>query len=188
MFKNNYQHSGFKIAKNIQFSNVIAWSAVFLLITLLSACGFHLRGSNGDYKFPFKSVYVECGSVVICPDLKTAIKTQNLTILTATPDKAEVIIKLVNEQTSRDPQGFNSAGRIAAFLLTYQTTAQVWQKGEQVGRDLTSISQAVMQYNDSTILSNNQNEVTFWDQLHQNVTNQIIRRLTFFNMSESQAQ
>ena len=167
-------------------SRAIKWMITLWISLLLSACGFHLRGSNGNYKFPFKSIYLECGSVVICSNLQTSIKTQELSPLAPRPESAEVIIKLVNEQTSRDPQGFNSAGRIAAFLLTYQATAQVWENGEQIGKDMTSTSQAIMQYNDSTILANNQNEVIFWDQLHQNVTNQIIRRLTFFNTNESQ--
>ena len=186
MFRKNYNANHMKPSKITWWYGITSWFSIFLLVMLLSACGFHLRGSNGDYKFPFKSVYVNCGTVIICPNLQNTIKTQNLSILATRPESAEVVIKLVDEQTSRDPQAFNSAGRIAAFLLTYRVTAQVWQKGEQIGNDLTSTGQDVMQYNDSTILANNQNEVTFWEQLHQNVTNQLIRRLTFFNANESQ--
>jgi LPS-assembly lipoprotein len=173
-------------ARNDQAFLMLKWIVIFVSVILLSACGFHLRGSMGDYKFPFKSVYLDCGGVVICNNLQNTIKTQNLSILATNPQSAEVTIKLINEQTSRDPQGFNSAGRVAAFLLSYQVTAQIWKKGEPIGSDLTSVSQSVMQYNDSTILANNQNEVVFWDQLHQNVVNQLIRRITFFNTNESQ--
>jgi len=153
---------------------------VILIAYILNGCGFHLRGSKTNYKFPFQTVYVDCGWIVICPNLKNAIKTQELATLVDNPESAVAIIKLTSEQTSRDPQIFNSAGRIAGFLLTYQATLQVFEHNEQVGNDLTASSQATMQYNDSTILANSQNEVLFWDQLHDNVTNQLIRRLTFF--------
>jgi outer membrane lipopolysaccharide assembly protein LptE/RlpB len=147
----------------------------------LSSCGFHLNGLSGDFKFPFETVYVECNNVIICQNFTNAIKTQSLAIIESTPDQAEVTIRLANEQTSRDPQGFNSVGRISSYLLTYQAQATVWQKSEQIGDDINLYSQIIMQYNDSTILADNQEEGTFWDQLHQNVTNQLIRRLVHFH-------
>lgn len=153
---------------------------VILFSVCLIGCGFHLRGTAGDYKFPFKSVYIDCGSVAICPNFTHAIRTEAISKLATKPESAEVTIKLVNEETSRDAQGFTSVGRVSAYILTYTITAQVWQHHEQIGKDILVSSQSVMQYNDSTILSNDQNELTFWDQLHQTVTNQLIRRLTFF--------
>ncbi len=151
-----------------------------LLFISLTACGFHLRGQGGDYELPFKTVYIDCGNVIICKNLQTTIKVQNLAEIVKSPDKAQVTLRLVDEQTSRQPQTFNSAGRIASYILMYQAVAQVWQKGEQVGNDINVSAQSVMQYNDSTVLANDQNEATFWDELHRNATNQLIRRLIHF--------
>lgn len=159
----------------------INYILISILCITLAACGFHLRGTSGDYyKFPFQTVYVECNGVVICQNLLTSIKTQDLATLESSPAKAEVIIKLKNEQTSRDPQGLNSVGRITSFMLTYQATAQVWQRGEQLGNDMNISVQSLMQYNDSTILADTQEETNFWDQLHQNANNQLVRRLVHF--------
>lgn len=153
---------------------------IILVSISIIGCGFHLRGIGSDYKFPFKSVYLDCSGVAICPNLNTAIKTQNVSQLVTKPESAEVTLKLVDEETSRDAQGFTGVGRVSAYTLNYKITAQIWHNHSQIGKDVTVSSQSVMQYNDSTILSNTQNEVTFWDNLHQNVTNQLIRRLTFF--------
>lgn len=151
------------------------------LLLLVCSCGFRLRGyNNTDYKFPFQKVYVTCDNVVICPNLKTVIRTDDLAVNESSPESADVTIKLLNEQTSRDAQGFNSAGRIAAFVLTYQVQAQVYQKGNQIGDTINVQVQSTMQYNDATILSNNQEEVKFWDDLHVNATNQLVRRLVYF--------
>lgn len=169
-------------------------------VVTLSGCGFHLRGISGDYKLPFATVYLDCNNIVICPNLQTAIKTQSLAKLVSSPNmpinkkndlknttnaKEEIqgpitTIRLVNEQTSRDPQNFNSVGRIAAYILTYQVQAQVWQYGSQIGDTINVSAQSVMQYNDSIILANNLDEATFWDKLHQSATNQLIRRLVAF--------
>lgn len=161
----------------------ISFLCVAILGFVLVGCGFHLRGSSlSKYKFPFKSVYIECGNVVICPNLTNAIKAQTLAKIESNPESAEATIKLVQENTSRDAQSFTSVGRVSAYLLTYSVTAQIIQHHEQVGNDIVVSSQATMQYNDSTILSSNQNEATFWDQLHQGATNQLIRRITFFHV------
>ena len=86
-------------------------------------------------------------------------------------------IKLVNEQTSRDPQNFNSVGRIASYILTYQVQAQVFQHDVQIGNTINISVQSVMQYNDSIILASSFDEASFWDKLHEDATNQLIRRL-----------
>jgi outer membrane lipopolysaccharide assembly protein LptE/RlpB len=69
--------------------------------------------------------------------------------------------------------------------LTYRATAQIIEKHQQIGNDIVVSSSQVMQYNDSIVLSSNQNEATFWDQLHEAVTNQLIRRITFFKVPVS---
>lgn len=154
---------------------------MLLIIFILASCGFHLRGQSGNnYKFPFKKIYIECGGVVICQNLKTAITTEDLAILESSPANDTVVIKLSNEQTSHDAQGFNSVGRISAYILTYQAAATLWQNGEQLGNEILISQHLVMQYNDSTILADTTEEQNFWDQLHQMATNQLIHRIIYF--------
>lgn len=183
----------------IKLINLISVSITIVVFSLcLNGCGFHLRGKNHDYNLPFNYVYLDCKNVNICSNLKSAIKTQGLTqiVNAPTPTKEQIssnngkipnvtTILLLNEQTSRDPQNFNSVGRISAYLLTYQIQAQIWQDGVQIGDTLEIQTQSVMQYNDSIILANNIDEAKFWDNLHENATNQLIRKLVAFKTTDS---
>jgi outer membrane lipopolysaccharide assembly protein LptE/RlpB len=94
-------------------SNYYKTLPLAILLLSLSSCGFHLRGSpSANYKFPFKKVYIDCGNVVICSNLVTAINTQELSKIVTNPESANATIKLVKEETSRDAQSFTS---IAGF-------------------------------------------------------------------------
>lgn len=151
-----------------------------MLLLLVNGCGLHLKGYNTSYyKFPFKNVYVDCKNVIICDNLKNAIKTQDLSQLSNKIESDTVIIELSQENTKRDPQSYSSVGRISVYLLSYQIIVKVFSDNEFLGT-FDVMSQATMQYNDTTILSFDQQEASFWDQLHQNVTNQLIRRLIHF--------
>ena len=147
---------------------------------LVNSCGFHLHGTQGNYKFPFSPVYLDCNNIAICVNLKTTITHEHLAQITNTTESNTVTIKIFDEETRRDPQSFNSAGRVASYLLTYSATAQLWQQHEQISGDIQLNTQATLQYNDSTILSNNQQETEMWQQLQQSATNQLIRRIVYF--------
>jgi LPS-assembly lipoprotein len=149
--------------------------AVFGLI----GCGFHLRGVDGDYQFPYKTVYLECDTPVICPAFKTAITKENLTKLVA-KESAEATIVVSDEETNRAAYNYNSVGQIASYKLTYQVTARIYNKqGIQTAPDMKVMGQEIMNYNNSLILSANQQEEQTWDQIHQNVVTSLIRRIVY---------
>jgi LPS-assembly lipoprotein len=155
---------------------------IYLLIVAVvtSSCGFHLRGFSGDYKFPFKTVYIQCDSVTICRNFTNAINTQNLAKIVNDPKAAEVTINLYNEQNSRKAQNYNIAGRISNFSLNYQVDARIMQNHQQLGQPIRIAVNSTINYNDSQILAANQDEASSWNNLHQNATNQLIRRLVYF--------
>ncbi|MBX9598871.1 MAG: hypothetical protein K2X04_09900 [Burkholderiales bacterium] len=151
-----------------------------LVMVMLVGCGFHLRGEGGSFQFPYKKSYLQCANVIICSGLQRTIQAENLTTLVKNKESAEAVIIITNEQTSRDANNFNSVGQISGYLLTYQVTAQVYTpKGDQIGNDIVVQNQMVMAYNNSLILSAQQQEETTWDQIHQNVINSLIRRIVY---------
>lgn len=156
------------------------FSLALISVTILSSCGFHLRGKDGSYQFPFKRVFLECDTAIICQGFKTAIQREGLTQLVTNRESAEVIILVGHEQTSRDTYNFNSVGQIASYLLTYQITAQIYNPQlVQIMPDIVVQNQMVMAYNNSLILSAKQQEETLWDEIHQNVISTLIRRLVY---------
>jgi LPS-assembly lipoprotein len=159
---------------------------LFLLIVLgiflglISGCGFHLRGVTDSYQFPYKTMYLDCDTPIICPNLSKTIQAESLTTLVSHPESAEVTLTVNNEQTSRDAYGFNSVGQVASYLLTYQVTARLYTKqGNQIGRDMIIKNQMLMNYNNSLILSAQQQEAHDWDLIHQNIVNSLIRRIVY---------
>lgn len=103
-------------------------------------------------------------------------------MLVTKKESAEAVIVVSNEQTSRDTMDFNSVGQIASYILTYQITARVYTpQGDQVGDDIVVKNQQIMNFNNSLILSAQQQEDASWDLIHQNVINSLIRRLVYFH-------
>ena len=54
------------------------------------------------------------------------------------------------------------------------------QKHQQLGQPIRVIVNSTINYNDSQILAANTDEANSWNNLHQNATNQLIRRLVYF--------
>ena len=161
--------------------NLISKISLVCFLLALVGCGFHLRGrGSDDYHFPYKKVYLQCDTPVICPGLKATIKAEELTTLVNKRESAEAIIVVNNEQTSRDALDYNSTGQIASFILTYRVTAEVFDlQGNQIGNDIIAENQMTINYNNSLILSAQQQEATTWDQIHQNIIHILIRRLVY---------
>lgn len=150
-----------------------------VVASFLVACGFHLRGLQGDFKFPYKQVYIQCDTTVICHDFKNAVTNENLAKVTS-KESADVTILVSNEQTSRDGYGYNASGQLASYLLTYQVSAQVFDhSGNQIGQTMVVQQQTVMAYNNSLILSAQQQEDKSWDSVHQAVVGALIRRIVY---------
>lgn len=159
---------------------IVKSSICLLIISLISSCGFHLRGKGGTFQFPYKKVYLDCQSAIICDGLRQTIKNEELAILVNHRESSEAIIWVGNEQTSRDTYNFNSVGQIASYILTYQITVQVYNpKGDQIGGDMVVKNQMIMAYNNSLILSAQQQEDTTWGDIHENVINGIVRRVVY---------
>lgn len=160
-------------------NKVIIWGSV-LAILALSGCGFHLRGLDGGYQFPYKKTFLQCDTTVICQQLTATITHENLTKLVTNKESAEATIVVSNEQTSRDDSGYNASGQLANYLLTYQITAQVFDRvGNQVGQTIVVQHSETMNYNNSLILSAQMQEQKSWDNIHQAVISSLIRRIVY---------
>lgn len=161
-------------------NNLIKLLLPISIALFLVGCGFHLRGVDGTYQFPYKTVYLECVTPVICDSLRSTIKNENLTKLVTNKESAEAIIVVDHEQTNRTAYNFNSVGQIASYKLRYEVTAQVFNpQGLQTMPDIHAASQDIINYNNSLILSASQQEDQTWDNVHQNVIATLIRRIVY---------
>ena len=160
-------------------ANKLGGYLILLGLLFLNGCGFHLRGINDSYKLPFDSIYLQCDGVAVCNVFTSIINEQNLSHIASKAESADIIIKIYNEQTSREAQNFNAMGRVAKYLLTYKVTAQIIKDHEVLGNDIAISVSSIVNYNDSLILSANQNEANIWKDLHVKATDQLIRKIIY---------
>ncbi len=182
MKNNNYQPI---LQNKSHFINVIYLFIIILLCTLLSCCGFRLNIHNENKKIIISQtnkIILDCDTVMICDTLTNTITKKNLATIITNPTKNDdyITIRINNEQTSKDPQNFNSVGRISAYLLTYQVNLTIIKQDSIIMQN-TFQSQSTMLYNDNIILASNFDEVRFWDRLHLDVNKQILNYLTHIN-------
>lgn len=162
--------------KNNKFCNLMIVVGTFIL----AGCGFHLRGADGDYQFPYKTVYLDCSVDAICSDFKKTIKNQNLATIIPNRESAEAIITISDERSNSEFSNFNSVGQISGLKLTYEVTARVYaQNGMQSIPDIVARSSQTINYNNSLILSATQEEQSALTELHTNVIDIIIRRIVY---------
>lgn len=84
---------------------------LFLLIISLvtAACGYHLRGAY-DLPKEMKSIYLDGGSPLLKDQLATVLKTSSGK-LAATPENADAVIKIFDENIVRRVLSLSSRGR-----------------------------------------------------------------------------
>lgn len=152
------------------------WCWMFGLLGLLTACGFHLRG---DVSLPYQTIYFGLpGNSVLGAKLKLNIMSGKGTRVVDVEKEAEAIFRQVLERREKLILSVNNQGRVREFQLrlTY-----VFRLMDQKGRDLSPVHEIVMvrdvSFNDSAILAKEQEELLLWEDMQQDLVQQVLRRL-----------
>ena len=163
-------------------SRVKRGALLLALALLLSACGFHLRGSDGSYNLPFATLYI--GLPVSSPlaiDLKRNIRASGGTAIVNDPKDADGVLEVLsNPEKTRNKTilSLNSNGRVREYLLTYNILFRVL---DRQGRELlapTSISLSrPITFNESQLLAKEMEEALLYRDMQADLVQQILRRL-----------
>lgn len=150
------------------------------VLFVLTSCGFHLRGLDNDYQFPYKTILVDCDGITICDSFKNTIKVESLALMVESRESAEAVITLTDQNADRIVYNYNSVGQIASYKLIYQITARIYSKDDiQTAPDIKVSAQELLNYNNSLILSATQAEQDVWDRVHQSAVNTLVRRIVY---------
>lgn len=146
------------------------------LAVLLTACGFHLRG---DVSLPYQTIHFALPSnSVLGAKLKLNIGSGKGTKVVDTEKEAEAIFRQVLERREKLILSVNNQGRVREYQLrlTY-----VFRVVDTKGRDLSPIHEIVMvrdvSFNDSAVLAKEQEELLLWEDMQQDLVQQVLRRL-----------
>jgi LPS-assembly lipoprotein len=146
------------------------------LATLAAGCGFQLRGA---YTLPYESLYLALPDYSeLGAGLKRTIRASGATRLTDTAEDAEAIFQPTGELREKVILSLSGSGRVREVRLRYRFSYRVVNQkklnlvapGEiEMTRDMT--------YDDSNVLSKDQEEVLLWRDMQSDMVQQMMRRL-----------
>jgi LPS-assembly lipoprotein len=148
-----------------------------LVAGMLSACGFHLRGSGGQYNMPFQSIYLAFAETSpLGTELRRNLRAQ--TTIETDPAKAQALFDVISETRGKTILSLNSQGRVREYNLT---STLVFRVRDAKGAELlapTEISlKRSISFNETQTLAKESEEVLLYRDMQSDLVQQILRRL-----------
>jgi LPS-assembly lipoprotein len=154
--------------------------AVFLVLAAsLSACGFQLRGSTGQYSMPFRSIYLAFDDAsALGTELRRNLRAGDKVDVVPDPAKADARFDVLSENRGKAILSLNSQGRVREYLLTYTLvfTVRDAKGAELLGPTEISLKRPLT-FNESQVLAKEQEEALLYRDMQTDLVQQIMRRL-----------
>ncbi|MDN2696135.1 LPS assembly lipoprotein LptE [Janthinobacterium sp. SUN073] len=152
------------------------------LTVLLSACGFHLRGSNGSFMLPFATMYIglpETSPLAI--GLKRYIRAIGSTEVVSTKDGADAVLEVLSDperNRTKTILSLNKNGRVQEYQLGYSINFRVVDKaGNQLLAPTTISLVRPITFDESQVLAKESEEAALYRDMRNDLVQQIMRRL-----------
>lgn len=152
------------------------------LTVLLSACGFHLRGSNGSFMLPFATMYIGLPDTSpLAIGLKRYIRAIGSTEVVSTKDGADAVLEvLIDPERNRTKTilSLNKNGRVQEYQLGYSINFRVVDKaGNQLLAPTTISLVRPITFDESQVLAKETEEAALYRDMRNDLVQQIMRRL-----------
>jgi LPS-assembly lipoprotein len=162
----------------LHFKNII-W--ISLLISLLSACGFQLRG---QYKFDFSSIDVSgMSNSELSRTMALQLKTHDLEV--NPPQGSPFKINLISEKRDRSIVTFSATGRALEMRLTDKVTYSVTDKNADYVIATSELTQRRdLTYSDDQVLGKETEENMLFREMQEDISRQILGRLSSLSVQK----
>ncbi|SDM21550.1 LPS-assembly lipoprotein [Janthinobacterium sp. OK676] len=152
------------------------------LTVLLSACGFHLRGSNGSFMLPFATMYIGLpDSSPLAIGLKRYIRAIGSTEVVNTKDGADAVLEVLSDperNRTKTILSLNTSGRVQEYQLGYSINFRVVDKAGNQLLAPTAISLVrPITFDDRQVLAKETEEAALYRDMRNDLVQQIMRRL-----------
>lgn len=152
---------------------------VLVLITSLSACGFHLRGSDNSVVLNASSVYI---SSISAAEITNEIKTQLEFLGVNTSDsinEGQYILSLRNELRDRKILTVSSStGKVQEYELVFSVVMSIADKnGSTISEEQTIRASRDLFFDQNAVLAVSDEERLIFEELRRQVANSVLRRL-----------
>lgn len=147
-----------------------------LCITLLTACGFKLRGS---YELPFDTLYIALPeSNELHAALKRNIEAGTKTRIMGNRDEAQAMLTVVYDRTTQGILSLSGTGRVTEYQLVRTFAFRVIDKDN---KDIIPQREIVLRrdlpYSDDVVLAKASETELLVRDMQSDLINQILRRL-----------
>lgn len=149
--------------------------ALTAVVLMLSACGFHLKGSSAARVLPYQTWQVNGG------EMQQAVEKalRRADGIPAAASRAQAAVTVTKVETRRDIYTITRAAEVNEYLLSLRVEAQVSRKGQSLGKPMTIVVNRTMNYANSEVLGKAEEEQTIWSEMRADAADQLVRRLTF---------
>lgn len=152
------------------------------LTVLLSACGFHLRGSNGSFMLPFATMYIDLPDTSpLAIGLKRYIRAIGSTEVVGTKDGADAVLEVLADperNRTKTILSLNKNGRVQEYQLGYSINFRVLDKaGNQLLAPTTISLVRPITFDESQVLAKETEEAALYRDMRNDLVQQIMRRL-----------
>jgi LPS-assembly lipoprotein len=160
------------------------WRAMLALglAVLLSACGFHLRGTNGSFMLPFATMHISLpDSSPLAIDLKRYIRAIGSTEIVDTKDAADAEFEVISDPEKNRTKTIltlSSTGQVSQYQLGYSIVFRVTDKaGNQLLGPTTINLVRPVNFNSAQLLAQETAEAGLYRDMRNDLVQQIMRRL-----------
>jgi len=163
----------------MQFKNSTAMksSMTLMILILLSACGYHLRGAL-QLPEALKKIYIQGASAELKQAITTTFRSASGSIVT-NPADAGMVLNVIHEDYQRRTISLNADGYSNEYELIYQVTFEMLdsQGAELVAEQTVKLSKAYFNEQSSdTVLSKGNEEAVLRKGLYEQAVRSIVER------------
>ena len=160
-------------------SLLVRAAALALAAAVLSGCGFQLRGSSGQYRMPFQSIFLAFPDTsALGTELKRNLRAGDAVAIESDPSKAQALFDVLSEQRGKSILSLNSQGRVREYLLTYTLVFRVRNAS---GTELLAPTEISLKrniaFNEAQVLAKEAEEALLYRDMQADLVQQIMRRL-----------
>ncbi|WP_292935672.1 LPS assembly lipoprotein LptE [Noviherbaspirillum sp.] len=144
----------------------------------LSACGFQLRGANGQANLPFKTIYIGVPETSqLGAELRRNIRASGETTIVSDPKAAQAIVEVLSE--TRDIAILlNAQGRPREHTLYYKLRFRVTNpKGAEMLAPTEITLKRDLSFNEAQAIAKEKEEEMLYRDMQTDLVQQIMRRL-----------
>ena len=148
-----------------------------MIILLLTACGFHLRGQAG---MPFDTLYLDAANpqTALIADLRRNLEANNVKLVSSA-EQADMVLDIVSEIPEKQILALGGSGRVNEFQLLYRVSLRAHDLKQQ---DWIPAEEIVLRrdylYDDTKILAKEAEETLLYQSMRSDMVQQIVRRLS----------